>query len=208
MIRSAPGDRRFRLVCLPTVLPQTRATVERKREWRGPFKRRGWAGTMFARCRRPQLSPRLASSTAILAPAPSTRSSRLSGGRNAVVRNRHRHRVADPVDPDPDRLVQIRDPHNARRQSRGRWNRRALGAPRCPACASQELARLPLDSRVDRRSVALWRRCHHPGDLGVERNRGPEARCPSTRTDGCADQPCDPGRPLPSAAQGDGVHRR
>jgi len=131
-----------------------------------------------------------------------------SSGRNAVVRNRHRHRVADPVDPDPDRLVQIRDPHNARRQSRGRWNRRALGAPRCPACASQELARLPLDSRVDRRSVALWRRCHHPGDLGVERNRGPEARCPSTRTDGCADQPCDPGRPLPSAAQGDGVHRR
>jgi hypothetical protein len=108
----------------------------------------------------------------------------------------------------PDRVVQICHPDHARRQPRRGRHRGAPGPARHQECAPRQLARLPDDRWSDRRRPALWRRGHHAGHLGTQRRRGSQARCASACARCGSDQHCDPGRPVPSPAQGHGVHRQ
>ena len=78
---------------------------------------------------------------------------------------------------DPDHFTQIRAVDPARRQSRRRRHRRVAGAAFRPQRPAGHLARPASDRRPGRRGAALWRRRHHAGDLGPERDRRPEGRC-------------------------------
>ncbi len=128
--------------------------------------------------------------------------------RAAHVRRDPRGGVADPVGADPDHFTQIRAVDPARRQSRRRRHRRIAGAAFRPQRPAGNLARPAPDRRPGRRGVALWRRRHHTGDLGPERDRRREGRCPLTGACRGAADHHHPDRAVHHSEEGRGLYRQ